>query len=64
MRAVGAVVALPLRIVDAVLGVPSSSGPSPVVRELERLAALRAAGQLTPEEYRRAKEQLLGGASS
>jgi hypothetical protein len=61
IHAVGAALSAPLRVADAVLGVPHSPGPSPLVRELERLAAMRTAGELTPEEYRLAKERLLGG---
>lgn len=63
LRAVGAAIAVPLRIADFVLGVPNSSGSTQTVRELERLAAMRRDGQLTPEEYRAAKENVLGGSA-
>lgn len=64
LRAIGAAVALPLRIADFILGVPQLIEGTQTVRELERLAALREAGDLTGEEYRRAKDSLLGGSSN
>ena len=63
LRATGALLAVPLRLADAVLGVPHSPDPSPLMRELDRLAEMRAAGDLSPEEYRLAKERLLGGSA-
>lgn len=61
LRAVGAAVAVPLRVADFVLGVPHSSEDTGTVRELQRLAALRRNGDLTAEEYRLAKDRMLGG---
>ena len=61
MKAVGTVVAVPLRLADFVLGVPHSTEGNQTVRELQRLADLRNRGEMTDEEYRLAKEKMLGG---
>ena len=61
IRAVGSVVAVPLRVADFVLGVPHSTEGNQTVRELQRLAGMRDRGELTDEEYRLAKEKVLGG---
>ena len=60
IKAVGAVVAVPLRLADFILGVPSSAEDSRTVRDLQALAAMHADGKLTAQEYRLAKERLLG----
>lgn len=61
MKAVGSVVAVPLRLADFVLGVPHSTEGNQTVRELQRLADMRDRGELTEDEYRLAKERMLGG---
>lgn len=61
MKAVLSVVAVPLRVADFVLGVPHSSEGNQTVRELQRLADMRDRGDLTDDEYRLAKEKMLGG---
>ena len=61
MKAVGSVVAVPLRLADFVLGVPHSTEGNQTVRELQRLADMRNRGELTDDEYRLAKEKMLGG---
>ncbi len=55
--------AVPLRVIDFVMGVPHSTEGSQTVRELERLAELRRSGQLTDAEYKHAKDVVLGGSS-
>ena len=63
-RAIAHVLAVPLRVADLLLGVPHSTEGSQTVRELERLAAMRDRGELTVEEYRLAKDRILGGSST
>ncbi len=52
---------MPLRLADFVLGVPHSNGGNQTVRELQRLADMRSRGDLSDEEYRLAKDKMLGG---
>lgn len=61
IRAIGTAVAVPLRIADFVFGIPQSTQDTSTVRELRGLAAMRERGELTEDEYRRAKDKLLGG---
>jgi hypothetical protein len=60
-KAFGSLLAVPLRLADFLLGVPQSTEGSQTVRELQRLAEMRNQGELSDEEYRLAKERMLGG---